>query len=280
MVESDSISENAGFNLTLSEKSLEEVKSRIVEFIRKSVENSKTGGVVLGVSGGVDSATVAFLCSYAVGSDRVFALIMPEKGVTEERDVEHAIRVCEITGIDYKIVDISKAVEEFKSMFDCYDDLAIANLKPRIRMIINYYHANCLNRIVVGTGNKSELMVGYFTKYGDGGCDILPIGDLYKTEVFQLARYLGVPEEIISKKPSAGLWKGQTDEGEMGVSYRDLDKILLAIELGMESEEIVGRLNLSEKTVRNVFEMVERSEHKRMMPSIPSLRDLVSYGKV
>ena len=252
----------------------DKVVSRIVEFIHKTVENANAKGVVVGISGGVDSATTAFLCVKALGKEKVFGLIMPEKGVTREEDVEDALEVCSILGIRHKIVYINPMVEVFLNNLDKGSDIAIANLKPRIRMIINYYYANTLNYLVAGTGNKSELMVGYYTKYGDGGVDFLPIGDLYKTEVWELAKYLGVPEKIIKKTPSAGLWVGQTDEGELGITYVKLDTILKALEKGYKPEEIPEKFDVSVEEVKKVVELIEKSKHKREMPPIVELRDL------
>ncbi len=244
----------------------DKVVERIEEFIRRKVDEANAEGVVVAVSGGVDSATVAFLCKRALGSERVFGLILPESGVTSQQDVEDAIEVAKMLGIEYKIIDIADIVKSFLEKVGEGDRMAVANLKPRIRMTINYYHANSMNRLVAGTGNKSELMVGYFTKYGDGGVDFLPIGDLYKTEVFELARYLGVPEKIITKKPSAGLWVGQTDEDEMGISYAELDEILKAIERGEKRDD---------EKFRKVERMVVASRHKREPPEVLKLRDLL-----
>ncbi|WP_456370482.1 NAD+ synthase [Geoglobus sp.] len=251
------------------------VADRICDFIRKKVELANADGVVVGISGGVDSATVAFLCVRALGSERVFATIMPEIGVTTEEDIRDARLVCETLGIEHAYVEINSVLESFSRIFGESDSLAFANVKPRVRMIINYYYANRLNRLVAGTGNKSELKVGYFTKYGDGGVDFLPIGDLYKTEVFELARHLGVPESIILKKPSARLWKGQTDEDEMGISYQKLDAILKGIEMGMTKAEMVEKLGVSEDDVERVVAMVEKSRHKRELPPIAPVRGLL-----
>jgi len=252
----------------------EKVVSRIVDFIKKTVEDAKARGVVVGLSGGVDSSTTAFLCVKALGKEKVLGVIMPEKGVTREEDIEDALKVCDILGIDYKYVEINPMVEVFLNELGEGNKIAVANLKPRIRMIINYYYANNLNYLVAGTGNKSELLTGYYTKYGDGGVDFLPIGDLYKTEVFELAKYLGVPERIVKKKPSAGLWIGQTDEGELGITYAKLDTILKALEKGLKPEEISKKFDVSEDEVRKVIELVEKSRHKREMPPIVGLRDL------
>ena len=253
----------------------EKVVDRIVNFIRDYVKSSKVEGVVVGISGGVDSATTAFLCVRAIGNERVLGLIMPEKGVTREEDIEDALEVCRILGIKYKYVEINPMVEAFLNNLEDGTDIAKANVRPRIRMIINYFYANSLNYLVAGTGNKSELMTGYYTKYGDGGVDFLPIGDLYKTEVWELAKFLGVPERIVKKTPSAGLWVGQTDEGEMGITYVKLDTILKALEMGYKPEEIPKMFDVSEDEVRRVLEMVERSRHKREMPPIVKVRDLI-----
>lgn len=251
------------------------VVERITAFIRNVVEEANAEGVVVGLSGGVDSSTTAFLCVKALGKDRVLGIIMPERGVTREEDVDDALKVCEILGIDYKFVEINPMVDVFLNELGEGNRIAVANLKPRIRMIINYYFANNLRRLVAGTGNKSELMTGYYTKYGDGGVDFLPIGDLYKTEVFELAKFLGVPERIIKKAPSAGLWIGQTDEGELGITYAKLDTILKALEKGVKPEEIPKKYDVSEEEVKRVLEMVERSRHKREPPPVAIVRDLI-----
>ena len=227
------------------------------------------------MSGGVDSATVAFLCAEALGSERVMALIMPERGVTPEEDVEDAREVCKLKGIDYKVIEINPFLEPFFSAFGDSESIAAANIKPRVRMILNYYHANKTNRLVAGTGNRSELMVGYFTKYGDGGVDFLPIGELYKTEVLELAKHLGVPEKIVAKKPSARLWSGQTDEGEMGINYSELDAVLKALDRNMDPEQISASTGVSPEKVKKVLKMVEGSRHKREMPPVAPVRDLL-----
>ncbi|MET1123849.1 MAG: NAD+ synthase [Archaeoglobaceae archaeon] len=253
----------------------EKIAARIEEFIRDCVESAKARGVVVGVSGGVDSAVTAFLCVRALGSERVLATVMPEVGVTPEEDVRDALELCRILGIEYRYVEINEVVETFLKKLGEGSEVAKANLKPRIRMTVNYYYANSLNYLVAGTGNKSELMIGYFTKYGDGGVDFLPIGDLYKTEVWELAKFLGVPEKIVKKKPTAGLWVGQTDEGELGITYVKLDKILKALEKGYSVEEIVEKLGVSREEVEKVLGMVEASEHKRRLPPVARVRDLI-----
>ncbi len=244
----------------------ERVVEEICKFIKEYVDKSNTNGVIIGLSGGIDSSTVAFLCKRALGEKKVLGLIMPEKGVTREEDVEDALSIADMLGIEFKIIEINEILDALKRKLGEGNKIAEANLKPRIRMTINYYFANNMNRLVAGTGNKSELMIGYFTKYGDGGVDFLPIGDLYKTEVFKLAEYIGVPERIIKKKPTAGLWVNQTDEDEIGMSYEELDEILKAIEKGQRR---------GDDKFKRVEILVKNSKHKREMPPIARVRHLL-----
>jgi len=244
----------------------ERVVEEICKFIKEYVDKSNANGVIIGLSGGIDSSTVAFLCKRALGEKKVLGLIMPEKGVTREEDVEDALSIADMLGIEFKIVEINEILDALKRKLGEGNKIAEANLKPRIRMTINYYFANNMNRLVAGTGNKSELMIGYFTKYGDGGVDFLPIGDLYKTEVFKLAEYIGVPERIIKKKPTAGLWVNQTDEDEIGMSYEELDEILKAIENGRRR---------GDDKFKRVEMLVKNSKHKREMPPIARVRHLL-----
>ena len=244
----------------------ERVVEEICKFIKEYVDKSNANGVIIGLSGGIDSSTVAFLCKRALGEKKVLGLIMPEKGVTREEDVEDALSIAEMLGIEFKIIEINEILDALKRKLGEGNKIAEANLKPRIRMTINYYFANNMNRLVAGTGNKSELMIGYFTKYGDGGVDFLPIGDLYKTEVFKLAEYIGVPKRIIKKKPTAGLWVNQTDEDEIGMSYEELDEILKAIEKGQRR---------GDDKFKRVEILVKNSKHKREMPPIARVRHLL-----
>lgn len=246
---------------------------KITTFINNKVDEANAQGVVLGLSGGVDSACATCLSQRAVGSEKVFAVIAPEEGLTPPEDVEDSVNLCEKLGIDYKVIKINPLVNAFIQTLDEEDDIATANLKPRIRMAALYFFANSKNMLVVGTGNRTELKVGYFTKYGDGGVDILPLGDLYKTEIFNLAKHLGVPNKIIDKKPSAGLWKGQTDESEMGLSYEKLDTLLQTFENSSKSDVDLGGVSKAE--IDKVVNMIESSAHKRQMPPIAEVRELL-----
>jgi len=225
----------------------------ISEWIKEKVREAGAEGVVLGISGGVDSALTAALAKKALG-DKVLGLLIPCHSTPT--DLEHARLVADKFGIETEYVDLSPVFDRLMASLPRGSDLAVANLKPRLRMATLYYFANSRNDLVAGAGNKSELTVGYFTKYGDGGADILPLGDLLKSQVRELARELGVPEEIIAKPPSAGLWAGQTDEGEMGITYDELDRTISAIEKGDTS-------GCDEAILERVKAMVAASEHKR-----------------
>ena len=225
----------------------------IASWIKEQVEKADKKGIVFGLSGGIDSAAVAVLCKKALG-DNVLALILPCK--SNPQDEGFALRAAKNFDIRTEKVVLDDVFDKLAGIFSETINMAKANLKPRLRMCTLYYFANTLDYLVAGTGNKSELAVGYFTKYGDGGADILPLGGLLKTEVRDLARDLGIPDEIINRVPSAGLWDGQTDEGEMGITYDELDEAIKAIEKGQTGD-------IDENVMSKVKKMMKDSEHKR-----------------
>ncbi len=243
----------------------------IESFIAHQVESSGRKGVVLGMSGGLDSALVAKLCADALGPKRVLALALP-KG-DGGKDQADARAYAKDLGATFRAIDIAPFVERFESGLKAgrSDRVARGNLRARTRMIVWYFVANSEDRLVIGTGNKSEILTGYFTKFGDGGADLLPIGDLYKTQVRAMAQHLGVPKRILEKVPTAGLWPGQTDEGELGIPYDELDRILLGIELQMDPEAIAEKAGVSLERVEHVEALVTASVHKRKMPLIPKV---------
>lgn len=249
----------------------EEIHEKILTFIKGYVYKSKTDGVVVGISGGIDSSLTAKLSVDALGNDSVIGLLMPENS-SKPNDIQDAKELAELLGIHYETINITPIIDSFDDMcehFDSQNKLVMGNLKPRIRMQILYYHANILNRLVIGTSNKTELLIGYFTKYGDGGVDFEPIGDLYKTQVWQLSKYLKIPQKIIEKKPSAGLWIGQTTEGELGIKYTILDSILYgSLDLKMNEKAIAKELNISMNEVQRILNMVKKAEHKRKAPPV------------
>ncbi|OGS60010.1 MAG: hypothetical protein A3K59_05250 [Euryarchaeota archaeon RBG_19FT_COMBO_69_17] len=243
----------------------------VKNFIVHVVAEARATGVVLGLSGGIDSALVAKLCADALGPGRVLAIHLPEgRGDGDREDAEAWAKDLRIA---FRVVDIKPLVAGFERHLKAGEAGRIVrgNLRARTRMVVLYYVANLEGRVVMGTGNKSELAMGYFTKFGDGGADFLPIGDLYKTQVREMAASLGIPGEIREKVPTAGLWQGQTDEGELGVAYDVLDRILLGLELQMEPEAIAEKTGADLDLVRQLTSKVDGGAHKRKAPLIPKL---------
>ena len=246
----------------------EGTREAIEGFLADTLARTGAKGYVLGVSGGVDSAVVLRLAVNAVGKERVLGLIMPEKDSPAE-DTRDGEDLCRSEGIQYEVLDISDPVGAFRNVIgDEPDRKAMANVKARCRMILLYHFAATRSRLVLGTSNKSEMLVGYFTKHGDGGADLEPIGDVYKTQVWELARAVGVPERIVEKAPSAGLWKGQTDESEMGITYAKLDAILFGLEQGLPEQEVARGADASAAEVARVCDMIRLSAHKRGFPPV------------
>ncbi len=238
------------------------MKRKIIEFIRRKVKGAKAKGVVIGLSGGLDSTTTLLLCAQALGNNKVLGIMMPS-GTNRREDTNDAIQVCKKLGVKYKVIEIDPIVKSFNKILDLNDRLVKGNLMARIRMCILYYFANKDNLLVVGTGNKSEYLQGYFTLHGDIACDVLPIGNLYKTEVRKLAKELGIPEKIIEKIPSAGLWPGQTDEEELGITYQELDKVLPLLERKVSVEKVHQKTKVSLDKINKVKERMIETEFKR-----------------
>ena len=232
---------------------------KLTSWIRDEVTAGGCRGVVTGMSGGIDSAVLAVLCQRAFPQSTL-GVMMPCHSNPDDK--AHALMVAEKFAIPTVEVALDAIYETFLRELPEFKDnpelehLAQANLKPRLRMVALYYIANQRRYMVAGSGNRSEIAIGYFTKHGDGGVDIMPLGNLVKSQVRELARHLGVPEAIIDKPPSAGLWEGQTDEAEMGVSYEELDGYVLT---GKASEAVRKKIE----------KMMAGSAHKRSLPPIP-----------
>jgi NAD+ synthase len=236
----------------------------ISHWIMQYVKQARAKGVVIGLSGGADSATVAGLSVRALGKENVLGVILPCE--SHPQDKNDALAVVDWLGIDHRIVDLAFPFEQFVLQAEHADATLIeaatltkANIKARLRMVALYVFANHLNYLNMGTGNKSELMIGYITKYGDGGVDFEPLGEYYKGEVYAMARVLGVPQQIIDRKPSAGLWEGQTDEDEIGMPYGLLDELL-------QVPESIRQVGGDNPDIALVNKLIAKSEHKRNMP--------------
>ncbi len=235
------------------------MKNKIVTWIKRQVKAARAKGVVLGLSGGIDSCVVAVLAAKALGKKNVLALLMPCH--SQPQDAHDALLLARKFGIKTIAVDLSRVYDTLLGILPAADTMTKANLRPRLRMTVLYYFARKMNYLVCGTSNKSETMAGYFTKHGDGASDILPIGDLLKTQVWELARELKIPEPLIVKAPTAGLWPGQTDEGEMGILYSELDDVIARMEKNK-------RQRLPKEKVVKVKRMIAGSEHKRRRAAV------------
>ena len=256
------------------ELDLPEVEKRITRFIKEYVEKSGADGIVLGLSGGVDSNTIAALSSLSISGERVIGLLLPEQETYNQKDISDAMTVADKFGLKTQVCDITpvlKSVYKTIPIFDHADKLCKGNIKARTRMIYLYYYANKLNRIVCGSSDKSETMMGYFTKWGDVAADISPIMDLYKTQVRKLAEHLGVPKELATKPSTPALWPEQFAETELGIKYETLDLILYGLERFMNQEEISLQLKVDEAIVKKVKNKWLAAEHKRRVLLAPKL---------
>ncbi len=238
------------------------LRTRLAEYIEAS---GKKGGVI-GLSGGIDSSVVLKLLAQA--TKNVYVLLMPSES-TPKQDIEDSYNLLGSVEVPYSEIIIDDLVKSFSSKVDSNDKVLVGNIKARVRMTLLYAYAQKLDYLVIGTGDKSEILLGYFTKYGDGGVDVLPIGDLYKTQVKKLALHLGIPKNIVEKPSSPALWEGQTAEGELGISYEDIDKILYFLfEKFMEPQDVAEKVKMPIEKVEKVIRLVKSNEHKRKMPEI------------
>ncbi|NDB32562.1 MAG: NAD+ synthase [Nitrososphaeria archaeon] len=240
------------------------IQNDIETFLAKHLQQSK--GFVFGLSGGIDSAVIAHVCAKSF-KEKSLALIMPDSKISPKEETEDALYTVDKLGIDYKLIDINMIHSQFGAVLE-QDQRALGNLRARIRANLLYYYANMKNYLVLGSSDKSEYLIGYFTKFGDGSSDIMPIASLYKTQVRQLAKYLDVKESIISKKSSPHLWKNHLAEDELGIPYEQIDCILYCIvDKKMSVSETQTTTNISADKIQKINQLHINSEHKRSTPS-------------
>lgn len=262
--------------LQLSEQELQAHREQITTFITEIVADANAEGAVIGLSGGIDSTLTARLAVEALGTDAVHGLVLPSS-VNPETSMSDAEQVAQTLEIEYDVIEIEPVVD---AVFEAYPEgvdtqTAAGNVRVRARALFNYFVANTENAIVLGTGNRSEALTGYFTKYGDQAVDCNPIGNLYKHHVRQLARHVGVRDALVEKAASAEMWQGQTDAEEMGVTYDLLDAVLvLSVDGPLSQRATAESLGVDRAAVERVTQLYHESEHKRQLPPVPEELDL------
>ena len=250
---------------------LKEVHNELIEFLRENFKKAGFSKAVLGLSGGIDSALVAYLLRDALGKENVLAIMMPYKSSNPD-SLNHAKLVVEDLGINSKTIEITDMIDAYFKNEKEATSLRMGNKMARERMSILFDYSSKENALVVGTSNKTEIYLGYSTQFGDSACALNPIGDLYKTNIWDLSRYLKIPNELIEKKPSADLWEGQTDEQEMGLTYKEADQVLYRmLEENKTVEEILAE-GFNKNLVDNIVRRMNRSEYKRRMPLIAKIK--------
>ena len=250
---------------------LKEVHNELVEFLRESFKKTGFSKAVLGLSGGIDSALVAYLLRDALGKENVLAIMMPYKSSNPD-SLNHAKLVVEDLGINSKTIEITDMIDAYFKNEKEATSLRMGNKMARERMSILFDYSSKENALVIGTSNKTEIYLGYSTQFGDSACALNPIGDLYKTNIWDLSRYLKIPNELIEKKPSADLWEGQTDEQEMGLTYKEADQVLYRmLEENKKVDEVLAE-GFNKDLVDNIVRRMNRSEYKRRMPLIAKIK--------
>jgi len=252
------------------EAHLETVEKIIVNFIRDAICKNGFKNGILGVSGGIDSAVILALTQRALGSEHTFGLLMPYK-LSSGESLTDGKAICDQLKVPYEIIEISPSVDAYFQRFPTENKMLIGNKCARERMSVLYDFSVRKNALVVGTSNKSEILIGYSTLFGDSAAAFLPIGDLYKTQVFALARHLGIPGSIVNKKPSADLWQDQTDEGEIGITYNELDEILYQMTDLRKPEGEIEAMGYRKATIQKIKKMIASTQYKRTMPPVCKL---------
>ena len=249
------------------EQDYSSISNKIQNSLKQKLEEIKSNGVIFGLSGGVDSVVTAYLCANSI-KDNTTALILPDSKISPKEETEDAIRVVDELGLNYRLLDINLIHGSYAKNLEP-DDKALGNLSARIRKNIIYYYANAKNLTVLGTSDKTEHLIGYFTKFGDGAADLLPISSLYKNQVRGLAKYLDVPDSIIKKKSSPNLWKNHFAEIELDASYEQIDCVLYCIfDEKISIDETVKRTEIDKNTVEKIYNLYKKSKHKRITPEM------------
>ncbi len=243
------------------------ITETIEKFLSEQIEKQHAKGVILGLSGGIDSAVLAYICKRKL-KEKTLAIIMPDTSITPA-ETEDALKMISLTGIEHKLIDIKPIVNEY-AMYLEPNKKSRGNLRARVRTNILYYYANSKNYLVLGSSDKSEHLIGYFTKFGDGAADLTPIISLYKLQIREIAKYLGVPDNIISKKSSPHLWEDHEAEEELGVSYEEIDSILYClVEKKLSVDETAKITQIDNSTIEKIYELNRNSEHKRLPAQKP-----------
>jgi len=254
--------------IEIKQQNYASITNQIEKFLLEQIEKNKSAGLILGLSGGIDSAVLAYLCKRNL-KEKTMVIIMPDTEITPENETDDALKIVELIGLQYKLIDIKPIVDEYLKYLEP-SDRAKGNLRARIRTNILYYYANTKNLLVLGSSDKSEYLLGYFTKYGDGASDLTPIISLYKLQVREFAKFLGIPKNVIEKKSSPHLWKGHEAEKELGSTYEVIDSILYCFfEKKLTIAETASLLNIEKSAVEHIYRLHLNSEHKRSSQQKP-----------
>jgi len=246
------------------------VRSILTRFIHDEITRTGMSRAVINLSGGIDSALACYLAVEALGAENVLALRLPYKSSSAD-SLEHAQLVTDALGLTVKTIPITEMADALINLEPDMSNVRKGNIMARCRMILAYDHSEAFKGLVIGTGNKTELLLGYSTLYGDSACALNPIGDLYKTQIRQLSRAMGVPQSIIDKPPSADLWTGQTDEGELGYTYENVDKLLYLLVDQRYSPDDCLAAGFQDEFVRSVVTRIRKYQFKRVTPPIAKI---------
>ena len=259
----------------VNEEILNEIKNQDYNKISKRIQNSikekisqiGSNGIIFGLSGGVDSAVLAYICAVVI-KEKTTAVIMPDSKVSPETETNDALNIVDGLKLNYKLIDINQIHNEYYKILEP-EDRALGNLRARIRKNILYYYANSKNLTVLGSSDRSEYLIGYFTKFGDGASGVLPIASLYKTQIRELAKFLGISDQIISKKSSPHLWLNHDAESEIGTSYENIDVILYCMmDKKLTRDEISEQTKIKPEAIEKIYQLYKKSEHKRITANI------------